>query len=328
MMEAKQIRRHFSLLGFTFLLGIAIIYALNYVMRQFCLWKPELVANPNMALILSVLPMYLLGMPALIWLVKRIPGEVPGQYSMRPGDFLQGYIICVPLMYGSNIIGLILTSIIGALKGSPVVNEVSTILENTDLGLIFLVTVICAPLYEEYIFRKLVVDRTVKYGKSVAVMLSGIMFGLFHGNLNQFVYATMLGMFFAFIYVNTGKLRYSIGLHMLVNFMGGVASTGLLRQINLEELTFLEQAGVSEEKLMGFYMENLPGLVMFMAFFLLILCLGVAGLVLLVIRRKRFVMPRRESDIPKGKAFAWVLCNGGMILYCVFWIGKIIYQLK
>ncbi|MBQ7933654.1 MAG: CPBP family intramembrane metalloprotease [Lachnospiraceae bacterium] len=326
-MDAKQVRRHFSLLGFTFLLGIAIIYALNYVMEQVCLWKPELVTDANRALILSVLPMYLLGMPALIWLVRRIPGETPVQHSMKPGHFIQGYIICVPLMYGSNIIGLIITSVIGMLKGSPVENQVSTILDNTNLGVIFFVTVICAPIYEEYIFRKLVVDRTVKYGKSVAVLLSGIMFGLFHGNLNQFVYATLLGMFLAFIYVNTGKLRYSIGLHMLVNFMGGVASTWLLRQMNLEEITMLEQAGVSEEQPMTVYMENLPGIMMFGAFFLLIICLGIAGVVLLVLHRKKLVLPRQESDIPRGKAFSWVLCNAGMILYCIFWIGKIVYQL-
>lgn len=326
-MEAKQVRRHFSLLGFTFLLGIAIIYGLNFIMRQICLWNPQLIADANRTLIFSVLPMYLLGMPALIWLVKRIPGETPEQHSMKPGHFLQGYIICVPLMYGSNIIGLIITAIIGMLKGSPVENQLSTILDSTNLGLIFLITVICAPIYEEYIFRKLVVDRTIKYGKSVAVLLSGIMFGLFHGNLNQFAYATLLGMFFAFIYVNTGKLRYSIGLHMLVNFMGGVASTWLLRQMNLEEITMLEQTGVSEEQLMTVYMENLPGIMMFVAFFLLIICLGIAGLVLLILHRKRFALPRKESDIPKGKTFAWVLCNAGMLVYCIFWIGKIIYQL-
>ena len=53
----------------------------------------------------------------------------------------------------------------------------------------FLYMVICAPILEEYIFRKLIVDRTVKYGQGVAVVLSGLMFGLFHGNLNQFAYA-------------------------------------------------------------------------------------------------------------------------------------------
>lgn len=326
-MDNKQIRGHFSLIGFTFMLGIAIIYGLNFMMQKICLWKPELVANSNMALIFSVLPMYLLGLPALIWLLKRIPGEAPSPHSMKPGHFLQGYIICVPLMYGSNLIGLLLTSLIGTLKGSPVENQVSTILDHTNLGLIFLVTVICAPLYEEYIFRKLLVDRAIKYGKGLAVLLSGLMFGLFHGNLNQFVYTTLLGMFFAFIYVNTGKIRYTVGLHMLTNFMGGVASTWLVRQIDLEVITMLEQVGASEEQIMSVYMENLPGLVMFGAFFLLIICLGIAGLVLLVLHRKKFLLPREESDVPKGKTFAWVLCNPGMLLFFLFGIYKIVNQL-
>ena len=47
------------------------------------------------------------------------------------------------------------------------------------------------------------------------MLFSGLMFGLFHGNLNQFVYAFVLGLCFGFIYVKTGNIRYTIGLHML-----------------------------------------------------------------------------------------------------------------
>ena len=56
----------------------------------------------------------------------------------------------------------------------------------SNMMVTFLYMVICAPILEEYIFRKLIVDRTVKYGQGVAIVLSGLMFGLFHGNLNQF----------------------------------------------------------------------------------------------------------------------------------------------
>ena len=72
-------------------------------------------------------------------------------------------------------------------------------------------------------------ERIVKYGELAAVLASGLFFGLFHGNLNQFSYAFLLGLFLGFIYVKTGKLGYTIGLHMAINFIGSSLGTWMLR---------------------------------------------------------------------------------------------------
>ena len=71
----------------------------------------------------------------------------------------------------------------------------------------FIIAVLIAPTAEELLFRKLLTERIVKYGELAAVLASGLFFGLFHGNLNQFSYAFLLGLFLGFIYVKTGKLR-------------------------------------------------------------------------------------------------------------------------
>ena len=42
-------------------------------------------------------------------------------------------------------------------------------------------------------FRKLLIDRIVPFGQRVAVVVSGLAFGLFHGNFYQFFYAFSLG---------------------------------------------------------------------------------------------------------------------------------------
>ena len=72
-------------------------------------------------------------------------------------------------------------------------------------------------------------------------MVSGLMFGLFHGNLNQFVYAFVLGLFLAFLYVKTGNLKITIALHMMINFVGGIVSSWLMRMIDLTEYEELMQ---------------------------------------------------------------------------------------
>lgn len=221
----------------------------------------------------------------------------------------------------------LITSAIGAFKGSQVDNELLGLLSGANLGVTFLLTVIFAPVYEEYIFRKLIVDRAVGYGKGLAVMLSGLMFGLFHGNLNQFVYATATGMFFAFIYVKTGKLRYSIGLHMVMNLIGGVFGMIILRMLKYEELLELVQTGASDGVMMKFMMENLPGWIVYIAYLFIIFGVCITGLVLFIVFRKRFALPVEQGDVPKGDRLVTMLGNVGMFCFMIYWIWEIIKQL-
>ena len=53
--------------------------------------------------------------------------------------------------------------------------------------MIILTSVIIAPVMEELVFRKYLVDRLVPYGQKTAVVLSGLFFGLFHGNFISFL---------------------------------------------------------------------------------------------------------------------------------------------
>ena len=231
-MEEKNMKKSFSGLGWRFLIGTLIIYAVQVaVVSVVGQVKPEWLENTTINLILAVLPLYLIGMPVLIALVKQIPGEAPAKKSMKPGQFIVALIMCYALMYCGNLVGTLITTVVGALKGSEVDNALMAYATESNMMVTFLYMVICAPILEEYIFRKLIVDRTVKYGQGVAIVLSGLMFGLFHGNLNQFAYAMLLGMFLAFLYVKTGNLKITIGLHMCINFMGAVISVLLLKAI-------------------------------------------------------------------------------------------------
>lgn len=214
-MEEKNMKKSFSGLGWRFLIGTLIIYAVQVaVVSVVGQVKPEWLENTTINLILAVLPLYLIGMPVLIALVKQIPGEAPAKKSMKPGQFIVALIMCYALMYCGNLVGTLITTVVGALKGSEVDNALMVYATESNMMVTFLYMVICAPILEEYIFRKLIVDRTVKYGQGVAIVLSGLMFGLFHGNLNQFAYAMLLGMFLAFLYVKTGNLKITIGLQL------------------------------------------------------------------------------------------------------------------
>ncbi len=85
--------------------------------------------------------------------------------------------------------------------------------------LIFVTVGIVAPLAEEFIFRGLLFCRMKDWMKPwLAIILSGLLFGAYHGNVVQFIYAFFMGMIFAIIYHKTGTLWTTVVAHMTANF--------------------------------------------------------------------------------------------------------------
>ncbi len=326
----KVTKKHFSKLGGMFILGTVIIYAVQLIpLMLIQLIKPEWVKDANISIVLSMLPLYVVGMPALIALVKTVPAETVEKRGMKWWQFLLSLIMCFGIMYASNFVGTMISTVIGLLKGSAVQNSILNIATSIDTYLAILFMVICAPILEEYVFRKLIVERTIKYGQGVAVVMSGLMFGLFHGNLNQFVYAFTMGCFLAFLYVKTGKLKITIAIHMAVNFMGSVVSLKLLDMIDLERYMEIVGNGMDMNALMAYMSENALGWILYMLFIIFIFTSILAALILFIVSfaKRKITFEQGQVAIPRGKRFNTVILNVGMLLYCIFWIVMIVLQL-
>ena len=77
---------------------------------------------------------------------------------------------------------------------------------------------VIAPLAEEIVFRWLIYLRLRDYMRiGFAMVISGMIFGIYHGNLVQAVYAGILGMVFADFLEISGCLWSSVLLHMGAN---------------------------------------------------------------------------------------------------------------
>lgn len=326
----REARKHFSRLGLMFVLGTLVIYAVQFAALYLTeMWKPEWLGNANISLALSVLPMYLVGMPILIFLVRTVPAETIEKRTMRWWQFLVAAVMSFGLAYAANFVGTFITTVIGYWKGSAVENAILDIATSISLLFVFLYMVICAPFMEEYVFRKLIVDRTVKYGQGAAVVMSGLMFGLFHGNVNQFVYAFVLGCFFAFLYVKTGKLKITIALHAIFNFFGGVVSTRLLELVDYEGYLEIAGNGMDIAALSEHMAEHMVGWLLFGMFGLFVLAMILASIILFIVCTvtKKFTFEQGQVVIPKGKRFRTVILNVGMVIYCALWIVIILYVL-
>ena len=93
-----------------------------------------------------------------------------------------------------------------------------------------LIPVIFAPILEEIIFRKIVFGSIYKRTNFlIAVVISALVFGLFHFDITHlFVYFAM-GVVFAFLYVKTNRIITPIIAHMAMNLLV------VLTQFNLTE---------------------------------------------------------------------------------------------
>ena len=270
-----------------------------------------------------MLPMYAIAMPLMALLIRTVPAVSLEKKKMTAGQWILTFLMCYGGTYVSNYVGIILTQVIGAIKGSPVSNNMVEVATSSNILVNFFIMVICAPIAEELLFRKLLIDRTVKYGEATAILFSGLMFGLFHGNLNQFVYAFVLGLFFGFIYVKTGNIRYTILLHMLVNFLGSVVGVIILNWLGDEFINALSDTSL----LMTYAMDNMPKIMTHFIYIILLLGIAIAGIVLLIVNARKIHFQPGEVTIPKGKRFSTTVVNVGMGFYFLFWIFTIIFQL-
>jgi len=89
----------------------------------------------------------------------------------------------------------------------------------SEFGIFAFCICIVAPIAEEYIFRSLLLKPLRAYGDLTAVVVSGTVFGLYHGNFDQFAYASLLGIFFSIIAVRYNSILPTVLLHAANNII-------------------------------------------------------------------------------------------------------------
>jgi membrane protease YdiL (CAAX protease family) len=250
-----------------------------------------------------------------VFCVAVCTASTMGAVMRQPVMVVGLLLMCFPLMYVGSLIGNVLASLLSGGKAS---NSVSDLAMQFDVwNVVFLV--ILGPLFEEWIFRKELISRTRKYGERTAIVFSALFFGLVHMNLFQFFYAFALGLMFGYVYVRTSKLRYSVVMHMFVNFMGGVVAPWVVTNVDIDSLmnvlTSAENGdGTAMMQWMG---QNATGMMIFGIYMLLYYGLIIAGVVLLIRERKNFEFYSAPEELSRGVRTSTAILNVGVITYIV-----------
>ena len=154
------------------------------------------------------------------WLWKRIKRgypEQPATLAFRPlgGAFRM-------LLIWLNFAEAVQSSIPALQSSYDTFNSEMGAFEHGDYIWMLLTVSVIGPLVEELLFRGLVFHLFERSFKSerAAVILSALLFGIWHEIFVQSVYTFMIGLILGYLYAKTRKIIWPYLVHLINNFSG------------------------------------------------------------------------------------------------------------
>ena len=322
----KNARRDFSRVGTGLSVLVVLWLALAMVISAALYLYLGVDDLPNWGVyVSSSLPLYFVAMPIAVLIMRKVSTVRTQRFDMKPGMFFKLLVMCFPIMCLGSIIGTVFSRVA---SNGQATNRVSELALTPDVwNVVFMV--VLGPFFEEWMFRKQLIDHTRKYGEKTAILISAVAFGLFHLNMFQFFYAFGLGLIFGYVYMRTSKLRYSVAMHMLLNFNGGVLVPWIFANMDFDSLEAAQrniengQIDASSQ----WISQNMGSMTAFCVYFLAYFVLIVVGTILLIRERRNFEFYIAPEELPKGMRVKAVLGNVGAILFVLITVGGTLYYL-
>ncbi len=271
---------------------------------------------------ISILSELIILMP----LMALLPGTKSGVLKMlrikkiKPTTALLSIvymICCYPIAISMNMISLSVTSS----------RAVEMVTEEIDkpFALIFFLSAVMAPVAEELAYRGIVLGGLKTTGRIFTpILVSGLMFGLNHMNLNQFSYTMVLGIMWGLLVEASGSIFTSLICHVLINGFSTVMAF-----VTFDSISQIEDAlGEMTQQPGLYYLES--GLVLFV--------IGVIFLVLAMLLLKAISLNegrsgcfenifRRKLPYERYKSLFTPALIAGMVIMSAFVIGDTVFYL-
>lgn len=217
-----EARRVFSRIGWalTALLGI-MLGGQVLLLAPVMLLAPTLLEREWVPGLLAAVVSYGAAFPAALAILGTLPAAEPVPVRPLPGkkDMARFLLMCLGGMYIANVITLFVMNLLELLRGAVSLNPVDS-MQAQPLWVTLLTACVLAPILEELVFRGAVLRRLRPFGDRFAMAASALLFSLMHTNLYQMLYAFVLGYFFAWLILRTGRLTATMLLHAVINFIG------------------------------------------------------------------------------------------------------------
>ena len=287
--------------------------------------------------VMSLVCQYGIALPVTLAILKKLPKDTNPSEKLGFGSWISGLCVAFTFMTVGNSVAQLIIGFLEMGLGRSIVNPVAASSEGVPFVVNLVSYVLIIPILEELVFRKLICDRLLPLGEGYAVIISALRFGLVHGNLYQFFYAFLTGVLFSAVYVRTGRIRYTVFYHMIINFLGGVLvpwAYGKLEAIMTEEMLqrlmdVLKSADPAAMEALSAeltpYMLPTAVLGVYELLYSILSIVGVIVLMRSVGKQRKF----REGLLPPPKEgrIANIFCNTGVAVAIAGFVGIFILSL-
>ena len=318
----RQCRKIYTIIAFTltasYLVTYGIVYLISYliapVLQNGSLGLPA----STITAILNYWPMYVICFPLILLVLSRLKKSSPEINRLGAKSFIKYFSVCFPILLVGSIIGNVLSML---LSNGQSQNDLTGLLSAID-PVVIITTTILAPVFEELVFRKAIIDRTKQYGEFTAVFFSALCFGLFHMNFFQFFYSFGIGLLFGYVYIRTGKIRYTIIMHFIVNSLSSIVVPFLLAKSDY--YNFMEM--LQQENIEGILSSGtLIWVLIYMMYSSLYFAAICFGVVMFCTNIKKIRFNSQEGELKKSTGMKAALLNIGTIVY--FLLSAVLFTL-
>lgn len=324
----KELRRDANVNGILLLLFFVIQFSATFALRavgKYLMTDFSDQSKQNILTLILYIIMYPVGMPLLFFVFRKISCKYKDQKikdcfkkPLMPTGWVVKWIvitigICYLTTYVSNIFFLIIESIT-KIKLNPA--EFST---DTSSPISILTYVLAlpffAPFFEELFFRGTIYRNVRKYGPWSMIIISGIIFGLWHLNYQQMIYAAVMGIFACLVFEKTQSIIPTMIVHFIVNSIG-FFQLMILSGLDIEKI----QAGDTSEMF-----AHPVRLLLLAGMGVVIFAFIITAIVLLIIElvkhRDSFKPEYKCRELTGGKSFLVFITSPVMAVALLFMIG-------
>ncbi len=247
--------------------------------------------DPTFLTINNIICMYVIAVPlcALVMTLANDSKLVVRDHISK-NQYLRSLFMVFPI---AVLLGNLSNFLASEMTSGEAENGINVFLSG-ESPLAMLMVAVLAPVFEELVFRKLIIDRTRRYGEMTAILYSSLAFGLFHCNLYQIFYAFAIGIVLGYVYVRTGNVLLTIIIHLVVN-----ATSSILAPLAPEVYKYFSYT---------------------------MLALGTASIIYTLIKRDVCFKPAK-NEVPSKDAFSIALVNPGSILFTAVCVLLMMYNL-
>lgn len=288
----KQIRKISTSTTLPVLVFMLAIYAVSFALSFLSGTAPQgsILRDSGFINLLLYVLMYLICIPLIAFIYQKSKGNRVGiklsalYRKPQKSAFwcFKWIIISIGFTYIASFVSNMIFAMIEMLTGTSL-NEASFEFGDSVFGLIvtIIAPIIFAPIFEELLFRGVVLKNSEPMGQLFAIIMSGIIFGLWHENYPQFLFATVLGCFSAFMVMKTRSVIPSMIAHFLINSIGtGIQLILKACNINIDDLANMSDADFLSR-------DNLPLLGMMALVELAVFGLAITAIVFFIIEMSK-----------------------------------------